>query len=341
MSHDSSIRGRTRRVFPGPMRRLSLALLLGLGFVFTGATAASAAVVYDNVPSPLPGNVLSEAFQATQTSEFGGQIRLAGTQRQDPSVTVTMSSWGCQTRPAGVCTTTQGATFSHPITLNLYGVLPNGQPGSQLASVTQTFNIPFRPSASVVCGGGGQWSQDGTAGTCFNGFANNITFNLAGRGISLPDRVIVALAYQTSNYGKPALGTQPCASTPQGCGYDSLNVGLVGPPTVGSLPRVDDAYLDSITAGQYCDLGTGGTDSFRLDAGCWFESAPGAGDEQPAVEINASVTSGPAGPPGQQGETGATGPSGGVAGVVGGTKKCKKKQSKKVVTAAKKCKKKK
>jgi hypothetical protein len=320
-------------------RRLVLAPLLALGFLVP-ASAASAAVVYDNVPSTLPGNVISQAFQATQTSEFGGQIRLAGTERQDPSVTVTMSSWACESRPApdNICTTTPGATFSHPITLNMYSVLPSGQPGGQIASVTQTFDIPFRPSTSAICGANPtsstddpRWSQDGTAATCFNGFANNITFDLTGRGISLPDRVIPALAYQTSNYGKPAIGPQPCGSTPQGCPYDSLNVGLAGAPTVGTLPRPDDAYLDSVTPGQYCDGGTGGTDTLRLDAGCRT-------DEQPMFEVDTVETTGTQGPPGA---TGPQGPSGGVGGVVGGSKKKKCKKSAVKKSAAKKCKKKK
>ena len=319
-------------------RRLMLAPLLALG-ILVPASAASAAVVYDNVPSPMPGNVVSQAFEATSTSEFGGQIKLANTERQDPSITVTMSSWGCQNRPAGVCTTTPGATFSHPITLNLYSVLPNGEPGGQIASVTKTFNIPYRPSANPAVCGDGRWSQDGTAATCFNGFANNITFDLSGHGISLPDRVIVALAYPTSHYGKPALGTQPCTGTPQGCGYDSLNVGLTGPPTVGSLPRVDDAYIDSTWTGAYCDNGVAGTNELRLDPGCWFDGTAGAGNMQPAIEVNATQTSGAQGHQGQtgaSGATGATGPAGAVASVVASSKK-KCKASKKL-GARRKCK---
>src|SRR5436190_19011646 len=60
------------------------------------ASAVAPTVVYDNIPTPQPGNVPSQAFEATQTSEFGGQVQLAGTQRQNPTVTVLMSSWGCQ-----------------------------------------------------------------------------------------------------------------------------------------------------------------------------------------------------------------------------------------------------
>jgi hypothetical protein len=314
---------RPARVF----RKLWLLACLAFGGVFATASVASGAVVYDNVPSPLAGNYISQAFQATQTSEFGGQARLDGTDRQDPTITVTMSSWACQSNP-NPCTTTPGATFSHPITLNLYGVLPSGEPGSLIASVTQTFNIPFRPSAEpAICGqsggNGNRWSQSDTLATCFNGFANNITFDLAGRGITLPDRVIVALAYNTQTYGENPTGTDGP--------YNSLNVGLAGPPTVGSLPRVDDAYINSTNDGnnQYCGNG-GPFNIFRLSAGCWWDSAPGASDLQPMVEINATTTGGPvgpAGPAGPAGPTGQTGAAGGVAGAVGGTankKKCKK-----------------
>jgi len=50
--------------------------------------------------------------------------------------------------------TTPGATFSQAITLNLYNVGSGGSVGSQIATKTQTFNIPYRPSTSASCTGG-------------------------------------------------------------------------------------------------------------------------------------------------------------------------------------------
>jgi hypothetical protein len=317
--------------------------------MFAAAASANAATVYNDIPpaTPVNGNVVSQAFQATQAAEFGGQVGLAGTQRQDPTITVLMSSWGCGTSGTwngGDCVTTAGATFSHPITLNLYSVLPNtGEPGGLIASVTQTFNVPFRPSANPACTGGnaGKWTPNGGT-NCFNGFATPITFNLTGRGISLPDHVIVSVAFNTTNWGYQPIGTQPCDSTSNGCGYDSLNVGVANngspiPPTAGTQPRPDDAYYNSATAGQYCSP-SGPANVFRLDAGCWTGL-------QPAFQVDATTTGGPAGPAGPAGPTGPTGatgvagPSGSVAGAVAGsTKKCKK--VKKAAAKAKKCKKK-
>jgi hypothetical protein len=313
------------------MSLTKLAALCGLAIagLLASSTTASADVVYDNIPTPLPANLPSQPFQAQQTGQYGGQVQLAGTQRQDPTITVMMSSWACESDPAATCTTTPGTTFSHPITLNLYGVLPNGEPGSLIASVTQTFNIPFRPSQSAVCGDR-RWSPDGTLASCVSGFGNTIQYDLAGRGVSLPDRVIIALAYNTQTYGEDPIGTDGP--------YNSLNVALFGAPTVGSLPRPNDGYWDSQTAGNYCDNGTGGVGAFRLDAGCWNTGAPDFVPYQPAVRVDATTTSGPAGPTGPTGNSGATGPSGGVAGAVGSNKKCKKKHK---AAAAKKCKQKK
>ena len=57
---------------------------------------AIGAIVYDNIASPQPGNVPSVGYEATSAAEFGGQIQLGGTARQNPTVTVLLSSWGCQ-----------------------------------------------------------------------------------------------------------------------------------------------------------------------------------------------------------------------------------------------------
>jgi hypothetical protein len=318
----TSRRSRTR----APKAVLRLAVFCGVlcGGLLAISAAASAAVVYDNIPTPLPANLPSQPYQAQQTGQYGGQVQLAGTQRQDPTVTVMMSSWACQSDPVATCTTAPGATFSHPITLNLYGVLANGEPGSLIASVTQAFNIPFRPSQSAICGDR-RWSPDGTATSCVSGLGNTIQFNLAGRGVSLPDRVIIALAYNTQTYGEHPTGTDGP--------YNSLNVAFFGAPTVGTLPRPNDGYWDSQTAGWYCDGGTGGVGAFRLDAGCWNNGPPDFVPYQPAVRVDATTTGGPAG---ATGPTGNTGPSGGVAGAVG-SQNCKK-HKKHRAAAAKKCK---
>jgi hypothetical protein len=97
------------------------------------------------------------------------------------------------------------------------------------------------------------------------------------KGVVLPKPAIVAVAYNTSDFG-----AEPQRSIAPGGGpYDSLNVALTGTASVGSQPQPEDAYLDSTWNGAYCDSGAGGTGSFRLDSGCW-------GGFQPLITVETS-----------------------------------------------------
>jgi hypothetical protein len=256
--------------------------------VIAGAAAASGTVIYNNIPSPLPGNVPSEAFEATQTSQFGGQVEFAGASATSTTVTVGMSSWGCQSGSwfAHNCTSTPGAKFAWPVTLRVYSVGAANAVGTQIAELTRTFKMPYRPSSSPKCTGesAGAWFR---LGQCFNGRLFRIAFTL--RGVTLPSKAIIAVSYNTSDYGVPQR-PQPCDSEPQGCPYDSLNVALTEPtnfniknepepvpPSVGADPTPEDAYQNSQTGEQYCDNGLGGTGTFRLDSGvppCWSGYQP-------------------------------------------------------------------
>ena len=266
--------------------RLAMSIAMVVTLVVMTAGLASAArpmtkVTYNSVPTNLPGNVSSEAFQAQQASEFGDSVRLAAGPRNADSVDVVMSSWGCQsgTWDAGNCATSKGATFSHEITLNLYVVdSVTGEPGALLTSSTQTFAIPFRPSAdSVKCTGAnaGKWYSKSDK-TCYNGFATKIRFTLDGT--TLPTNVIWTVAFNTSGYGPTPIGYgQACNVSTAGCPYDSLNVGaqtFEGQPSKGTDVRPEGAVLSSITPGAYCDGGTGGTGFLRLDLGCWAGYTP-------------------------------------------------------------------
>jgi hypothetical protein len=268
-------------MIPNKLRVLALTLVLGL----LGAVQAFAQgqTIYNNIPSPLPGNLPSVGYEATSAAEFGDRVQFsAGSGRSLLKVVQTMSSWGCQNGHWNTndCVTTPGATFSHPITLNIYNVGAGTEPGTLIGSVTQTFAIPYRPSADPTHCTGGRWF-DGT--TCYNGYAVPITFNLSG--LNVPNQVIYGIAYNTTHYGSAPIGEgAACFSSSAGCGYDSLNVATAeAPPTVGINPAPDDAYFNTLFAPFYCDGGLGGVGTFRLDASCWTGF-------KPAVRFNAANT---------------------------------------------------
>ncbi len=233
-----------------------LATAAVLACASASAGAASLTTVYSNFPATLPGNVVSEAFEATSTSQFGGEVQLAGPTLNVTKVTVAMSSWACQSGGAedGSCVSASGAKFEWPLTLHIYTPGAGDAVGTQIASLTKTFKIPYRPSANATkCAGNGGWFKQGS---CFHGKLFKVTFAL--KGVSIPSKAIVSVSFNTTDYGaEPTHVLGP---------YDSLNLGgFEGAPSVGSDPQPASDYIDSLWAGAYCDNGVAGTGSFRFD----------------------------------------------------------------------------
>jgi hypothetical protein len=257
-------------------------------------------VLYNSSITPLPGNVPSEAFQATQqNSDFGNEITLAGTAPFTlNNVQVTLDSWGCESGSGATCLTTPGATFNWPVTLNIYnvGTSPNTV-GSLITSDTQTFAIPYRPSADPThCASTPTEWFDSAASACYNGMAANVDFALPTNVTLTSANLIYGIAYNTSNYGLNPVGATCAPKT--NCAYDSLNVGLTtaNAPTVGTDPVPGTVFQSSLTAGQWCDgVGPSPLGTFAIDSpgsaatdACWTPNASDSGSPYyiPAVVFN-------------------------------------------------------
>lgn len=220
------------------------------------AARAADAVVYDAVPSPLPGNVASLGYAATRTSEFGDLVTLdPGTSRTVDRVEVGFSSWACESGAWQThdCTTSEGATFTHPVTVTLYEVGAAGAVGAPIATVTQTITAPYRPSVDPVNCTDGRW-WDGAA--CNNGKLFTASFDFSATSPVVPDQVIVGIAYDTSTAGASPLATVGP--------YDALNVAVTGDASAGS-DDADVVYLDSSNPASYVTPGDTGV--LRADAG--------------------------------------------------------------------------
>jgi hypothetical protein len=270
------------------------------------ASATPFTPVYNSIQSPVPGspgavgNVPSLGFQATQTAEFGDKVNLSASGPLGDAK-VLMSSWACETGSGNTCASTPGHTYAVPITFHVYAPAGNTTGvGAQLLSKTQTFNIPFRPSADAVnCTGpdAGKW-YDGSA--CNSGLANVITFNLTSgttpaAPVSLPSTVIWTVSFNTQSWGAAPLGVDGP--------YNSLNVGLLAAPTpsnpvAGSDVDPDGLFWNTSTAGNYTDGGTAGVGVLRFDT-AWTPYTPAAeldGLTLPTISIgNTSVKEGNAG----------------------------------------------
>jgi hypothetical protein len=179
-------------------------------------------------------------------------VHLAGTDRVLDKITVTMSDWALKSDYPTVGTATN---WQHPITVNVYSTSL-----TLLASKTETITIPWRPVADATCPGtpNGWRAADGN---CYNGIAFNATFDLSSLNVTLPNDVIVGIAYNTQHYGSTPLGVPGP--------YNSLNVGIPTGQiaTVGTDDNPNNVYWNTSFGPFYTDGGLGGVGTFREDTG--------------------------------------------------------------------------
>ncbi|HEY2790495.1 MAG TPA: hypothetical protein VGI72_13670 [Gaiellales bacterium] len=260
------------------VRRL-VALLLACAAVLalSGATAmASSSKVLYSSTDPGVGNIPSVGVEAYGFSQIGDEVILKRVAKIN-SVAVQLSDWACQSGAwfSGDCLTTPGATFTTPITLNIYKASTTDgagetTPGGLLLTKTKTFTIPFRPSASTHCTGpeAGEWFKNGQG--CFNGLAHTITFTLSGLKTKLPRDVVWGVSYSSDHFGPNPIGS---TNSPE----DSLNVGLAPRVRVGRHRFPGGIFWDTQFAGNSCGAPFVPGD-FNLDnaGACWAGFVPAA-----------------------------------------------------------------
>lgn len=216
--------------------------------------AARAEIVFNSIPSPLPASMASFGYEADSIAEFGMAITLAGTNRNVNTVSVTMVNWSYEStfEPVGT-----SAGYYVPMTLSFYNVDPTAGSappvGSLIGSTTVDEFIPWRPEPNAACAGT-EWSN---GSTCQNGQADTISFNIYGQ--TLPDNVIVGLAFNTQAHGANPTGVDGP--------YDSLNIGLEGSTTTGAVLNPDTMYVNTTYAGFLTNPGPGVPGVFSADTG--------------------------------------------------------------------------
>jgi len=266
----------------GRIPKLAVAMLVASAAlaVTAGTASATPVAIYNNIPSPLPGSLQSQSFEAGATSEYGGQVAFEAGSWKNPTVTVTMDTWACFEGSwyEANCKTPAGAKFEWPVTISLYEVGAGNTVGAKIAAGSQTFKMFYRPSANATkCTGAnaGKWWY-GKDGRCYNG--KSFKLSLALKVAKLPAKAIVSVSYNTSDWG--------IAPTHVPGPYDSLNVAETNAPaTVGEVPLPEEAYITSAYASEYC--GSGAFPGFGLTP-C-TEGAQPRSKYQPAIEVKASA----------------------------------------------------
>lgn len=235
----------------GSTAALALAVT-GLTIAAASPAAAAPAVVFDSIPEAQPASYPSLGYQAQATWEFGDYVLLDGGNRAVSDVTISLTSWACETGQwnLGDCETTPGSTFSHPVTMNLYEADNSGaEPvvGDLIASVTNDVVAPYRPTPSPddcaqSAGSKPWWDED--LQTCQNGIAFDVSFDFSGEDAVVGNGVIVTVAYNTQSYG----------ADPEGVNgpWNALNVSLATPsaPTVGTDESTTETIRDTTYQGD-------------------------------------------------------------------------------------------
>jgi len=246
-------------------RYLLLASIAVASVFAAAASAANAAVIYNNIPSPLPGNFASFGNEAYSMAEFGGMVEFAAPGQKHQTVTVAMSTWACQygqVYPNTCETPKPNKKAKVPVTLNVYEVGPGNTVGAKLGTTTKTFRMPYRPTRDTTgtCVGkgyeAGTW-YDATTDACYHGMAFTITFKKLH--LETRKKEIISVSYNTTGHGPAPIGLTACNSTVAGCYYDSLNVAIIEPaegaPSAGSNPT-NELYINTTYEEMYCGSGT-------------------------------------------------------------------------------------
>jgi hypothetical protein len=262
-------------------RRVSFLASAALAVLISASTSATAQIIYNSIPSPLPGNVVSFGPEANAFSELGdGIIFKAGTGRMLSTVKVILSDWACTsghwygdntTANGPACVTTPEATFNQLITMNIYTVSGSGPaPGVLLATDTAKFEIPYRPSSTPAkCAGDATVWYDSKDHTCYHGIAAPIVFDFSNMHLELPNKVIVTVAFDTTHYGHHPIGqSAPCYTSSGGCPYDSLNISTDGGPLVGAVLDPNGIFVNYTLPNNSCS-GTARTGVLADDTPCW------------------------------------------------------------------------
>jgi hypothetical protein len=276
----------TRRSSTAAARLAAVLLAAGAAMgVMSGA--AGAELIYRNMPAKhqLDG---AEGFQCCGTSAFGGEVTFAGSKRNSPTITAGLLSFACEEGGNETCKTKKNATFTWPITLEIYEPGVGDAVGPLITRVTSTFAIPYRPSESPKCPEVEGWTK-GYGSECFIAIAKNISFTL--KGFKLPETAIIALAFNTESYGsKPTgmEGPENSLNVTVNVSYECTKerpvtheceeyVELPTGPSVGTDPFPEQVFQSTVYSVAAC----GGVEgSFGASGDCWKYA-------QPAFEVKA------------------------------------------------------
>jgi len=166
------------------MRTSSILISGAVAAVAVAGSAMASTVIYDSTsmyaagtqhPTPGAGTVqhATQAYWASQATEYGGKVGFAGTARLAQSATVQFRSGGTTPGPGDVT-----------MSLNFYSLNGDGTVGGLLGSREQTFSIPGGDPSSPNFWQTRPWFD--------------VTFDLSSLNLTLPDQVAYGVSFNAN-----------------------------------------------------------------------------------------------------------------------------------------------
>jgi hypothetical protein len=202
---------------------------------------------FNAIPEPFPANYSSYSLRAYSIKAIGDHVTLkAGSPHTLATFSVGLSSYACQsgTYNSG-CASAAGATFTAPITINLYTAA-----GVLLGSKTQVVTMPYRPAVDPTCPIPANFQYRAADGNCYTGVAFKATVDLRSLKLAVPDSFVYDVAYNTQASGYAPTGVPGP--------IDSVNVGVLdappNAPLTGSDPKPSLIRWDAADDTDLTDL---------------------------------------------------------------------------------------
>jgi hypothetical protein len=273
----------TPAVWPGVVLSFLLVGLIvglgvGLGIGYTPPIAptpapppASQLIYNSTAPGATTGDSYTVGVEPYELFQAGDYLIFAGVDRHLANVSVTFITYAYQSEYMSFG---NDSGWDEPVTLTVYQVGPNdayGFPtlGLFVFSVVQTFLIPWRPEPTTPNCTSNKF-LDPSTGLCSNGLVFTITFQLDLIPLTVPDQIVLGIAYNTADYGPAPYGSPGP--------YDDLAQVFWGNVTTGTRGSPTASWFNTLSLVFYCDNSLG-INLFRPDENCptvnnWAGYAP-------------------------------------------------------------------
>jgi hypothetical protein len=240
---------------PTGRMRLVAAIVVAIGALASGAATASAAapkVVYNNL-NTVPTTVNMFPNEDTYSESpfyfpFGGLVEFSHRPGTIKSMTAQVDSFTCEHglyNYENCYTGNPSKKFSYELTASIYEVGAGDEPGTLVASSTETFKIPFRPSTNISCPPTGEGKGFGP--NCdVGGYLVTIKFKKFTPKAVLPEQAIILFTTTPSDKASDVvnIGLQTSYSKYESGEFVGEPPLDGGKPEIGEDPLPNDAFVE-------------------------------------------------------------------------------------------------